>query len=100
MSPKQLRGKDAKAEGRGPPEEIVGTMETFKALTKRLLTVAPAEVAERQRLYNKGRATRHEKEVPQNEIAPIPRKLKRKKLLNSLVFSTAQDTKNRQKGGN
>lgn len=60
MSPQPHREKDAKAEGRGPPDEPKDTMATFKALTKRLLAVSPAELQERERLYEEARAGRYD----------------------------------------
>ena len=51
MSLPPHREKDAKAEGRGPPESAKETMGPFRSLTARLLRVPMNELEERQRLY-------------------------------------------------
>jgi hypothetical protein len=74
MSPQRLRKVNAKVEGRDQPEVAKGTMETFRALTKRLLKVTQAEVAERQAEYDKTRAARHD-----DTSAPRPPRVAGKK---------------------
>jgi len=59
MSLPPHREKDAKAEGRGPPETAKGTMTTFRGLMGRLLKVRAEELKEQQKLYD---AERREKE--------------------------------------
>jgi len=51
MSPKRHREVNAKVEGRDLPEKEMGTMETFRALTKRLLRVKPEELAVEQAAF-------------------------------------------------
>ena len=51
MSLPPHREKDAKAEGRGPPETVKGTMAPFRSLMGRLLNVRPEEMKEQQERY-------------------------------------------------
>jgi hypothetical protein len=53
MSLPPHREKDAKVEGRDPPETVKDTMELFRALTTRLLRVPINEVEEQQAIYDK-----------------------------------------------
>jgi hypothetical protein len=71
MSIPPHREKDAKVEGRDPPEKAKGTMAPFKSLMGRLLRVSMTEVEEQQKTYDKEQQAR--------EVAGLPR-LKRKKL--------------------
>ncbi len=48
MSPPPHREKDAKVEGRDPPEKAKDTMTTFRGLMSQLLKVRPEEVREQQ----------------------------------------------------
>ena len=61
MSLPPHREKDAKAEGRGPPETVKGTMAPFRILTTRLLKVRPDEVKEQQLLHDSTKAIRKSK---------------------------------------
>jgi hypothetical protein len=60
MPAQPLREVNAKVEGRDQPEGAKETMGAFRALTKRLLGVSPAEVAKQERLYEQARETRHD----------------------------------------
>jgi hypothetical protein len=51
MSPQPLRGKDAKVEGRDPPEPAKETMTNFKSLLGRLLRVTPQELREQNQRH-------------------------------------------------
>ena len=55
MSLPPHREKDAKVEGRDPPEPVKGTMGAFRSLTKRLLGVPMSEVKEQQVLFDEQR---------------------------------------------
>jgi hypothetical protein len=74
MSPPQHREKNAKAEGRGPPDEPKDTMATFKALTKRLLKVSPEEVQAQQELYDRAREQRFDAAATAGPSRPKKRK--------------------------
>jgi len=84
MSPQPHRKKDAKAEGRGPPDEPKDTMATFKALTKRLLQVTPAEVQTQQVLYDAARERRFE-----SRDLRAPKKTKKNKQLRPSTDASA-----------
>jgi hypothetical protein len=91
MSPPQHRKKDAKAEGRGPPDEPKDTIATFKALTKRLLQVTPAEVQTQQALYDAAREQRFE--------APgslEPKKRKKKSSSKGHLSATSEPNRSKQ----
>jgi len=89
MSPQPHREKDAKAEGRGPPDGSKDAMATFKALTKRLLRVTPAEVQAQQALYDTAREQRFEQAQPQ--------KMKKRKRASKLVPPSIPETHDTQK---
>ena len=70
MSLPPHREKDAKVEGRDPPETVKKTMAPFKSLVERLLKVPMSEVRERQASYNNSR------EAVRVTLKPKKRKLK------------------------
>jgi|GEM_PF-4164202 len=77
MSLPPHREKDAKAEGRGPPETAKETMAPFRSLVERLLKVPMNEVKEQQRLYEETRSDKP-------ETRPLP-KMKKKPVIVSRV---------------
>ena len=56
MSPPPHREKDAKVEGRDPPDLVEETIAPFKSLMAKLLKVPMSEVKGQQKLYEKMRA--------------------------------------------
>ncbi len=73
MSPPPHREKDAKVEGRDPPEKAKGTMEMFRSLTKRLLKVPVEEMREQQQLYEHRRESEQSfsMNTKQNKLRPL-----------------------------
>lgn len=86
MSPPPHREKNAKVEGRDPPEPAKETMGLFRMLTVRLLRVPMSEVKEQQRLYNEARTKRPN--VPINE----------KPKLKNVSLPTMPDSANKSSG--
>ena len=71
MSLPPHREKDAKVEGRDPPETVKSTMAPFKSLMSRILKVPMTEVTEQQKSYETSR---------KNKVGGSPKALTRKGL--------------------
>jgi hypothetical protein len=88
MSPQRLREKDAKVEGRDPPEMVKKTIEPFRSLLGNLLKVKPEEVSEQQRLYEESRRSH----FGADDVSTMKRKKRR--IIN--VASSSESDKGRQ----
>ena len=86
MSSQRLREKNAKVEGRDPPEPKE-TVAPFRTLTARLLKVSMGEVKEQQRMYDD--AQRRDVE------SPMARKKPRSKLKPPPIDNNPCDDRNK-----
>jgi len=92
MSLPPHREKDAKVEGRDPPEPAKETMAPFRTLMGRLLKVTPDEVKEQQKLFDRERS--------QKDNAPAVRKGNLAKTRRSRRIPLAPDQSPYEKPGN
>ena len=68
MSLSPHREKDAKVEGRDPPEMVTGTMAPFRSLIGKLLKVPMSEVKEQQHLYEETRSVSKMLKTPKKKV--------------------------------